>query len=64
MHPEELAEGLSYLLDRAPALPGTLAGALLVANPNAGGFTRPSYSRRRHAELLELKARAASPLGM
>jgi diacylglycerol kinase family enzyme len=60
MHPEELAEGLSYLLDRAPALPGTLAGALLVANPNAGGFTRPSYSRRRHAELLELKARAAT----
>jgi diacylglycerol kinase family enzyme len=59
MQPEELAEGLSYILDRAPALPGALAGALLVANPTAGGFTRPSYSRLRHAELLELKARAA-----
>lgn len=60
MHPEELAEGLSYLLDRAPSLPGKLVGALLVANPNAGGFTRPSYSRLRHSELLELKARAGS----
>jgi diacylglycerol kinase family enzyme len=60
MHPEELAEGLSYLLDRAPSLPGRLVGALLVANPNAGGFTRPSYSRQRHAELLELKAGFAS----
>ncbi len=56
MQPEELAECLSYILDRAPALPGRLAGALLVANPNAGGFTRPSYARRRHAELLELKS--------
>jgi diacylglycerol kinase family enzyme len=60
MHPEELAEGLSYLVDRAPALPGRLAGSLLVANPNAGGFTRPSFSRLRRAELLELRARAAS----
>jgi diacylglycerol kinase family enzyme len=60
MRPEELAEGLSYILDRAPSLPGKLVGALLVANPNAGGFTRPSYSRLRHAELLELKADFAS----
>jgi diacylglycerol kinase family enzyme len=60
MHPEELAEGLSYILDRAPSLPGRLVGTLLVANPNAGGFTRPSYSRLRHAELAELKARFAS----
>jgi diacylglycerol kinase family enzyme len=60
MQPEELAEGLSYILDRAPALPGTLVGALLVANPTAGGFTRPSYSRLRKAELAELKAGFAS----
>jgi len=60
MQPEELASGLSYLLDRAPSLPGTLAGALLVANPTAGGFTRPSYARQRHAELKTLKERAAS----
>ncbi len=58
MHPEELAEGLTFILDRAPSLPGRLAGALLVANPTAGGFTRPSYSKRRHAELLSLKAKA------
>jgi diacylglycerol kinase family enzyme len=55
MQPEELAESLSFLLDRAPSLPGRLAGALLVANPIAGGFTRPSYSRLRKAELAELK---------
>jgi diacylglycerol kinase family enzyme len=60
MQPEELAEGLSYLLDRAPALPGRLAGALLVANPTAGGFTRSSYSRLRHAELQALKTDFAS----
>ena len=59
MQPKELAEGLSYLLERAPALPGRLAGALLVANPTAGGFTRPSYSKRRHAELLALREKAA-----
>ena len=60
MKPEELADGLTYLLDRAPSLPRRLAGALLVANPTAGGFTRPSYSRLRHDELLELRERAAS----
>jgi diacylglycerol kinase family enzyme len=55
MQPEELAEGLSYILDRAPSLPGRLVGALLVANPTAGGFMRPSYSRLRKAELAELR---------
>ena len=60
MQPEELAEGLSYLLDRAPGLPCRLAGAMLVANPTAGGFTRPSYARKRHAELTALKAQAAA----
>lgn len=60
MQPEELAEGLSFLLDRAPSLPCRLAGAILVANPTAGGFTRPSYSKLRHAELLRLKERASA----
>jgi diacylglycerol kinase family enzyme len=60
MQPEELAEGLSYILDRAPSLPGRLVGALLVANPTAGGFTRPSYSRLRKAELADLKESFAS----
>jgi diacylglycerol kinase family enzyme len=59
MQPHELAEGLSFLLERASGLPARLAGALLVANPRAGGFTRPSYSRLRHAELLELRERAS-----
>lgn len=60
MKPEELADGLSYLLDRAPSLPRRLAGSLLVANPTAGGFTRPSYSKLRHAELLALRGKAAA----
>jgi len=59
MQPEELAEGLSYILNRAPALPGKLVGALLVANPTAGGFMRPAYSRLRKAELAELRGRFA-----
>jgi diacylglycerol kinase family enzyme len=59
MQPEELADGLSCILDRAPALPCRLAGALLVANPKAGGFTRPSYAKLRQAELLALKEMAA-----
>jgi diacylglycerol kinase family enzyme len=59
MKPAELADGLSYLLDRAPALPGRLVGALLVANPTAGGFTRPAYSKLRQLELLSLKEKAA-----
>ena len=59
MKPEELADGLSYILARTPALPHRLVGALLVANPTAGGFSRPSYSKRRHAELLVLKEKAA-----
>jgi diacylglycerol kinase family enzyme len=64
MKPEELAEGLSFLLDRAPALPYRLAGALLVANPTAGGFTRPSYTKRRHLELMTQMEKAAGlPLG-
>jgi diacylglycerol kinase family enzyme len=62
MQPEELAEGLTYILDRAPSLPGALAGVLLVANPTAGGFTRSAYARYRKAELSELlEAFAAFP---
>jgi diacylglycerol kinase family enzyme len=59
MKPEELADGLRFLLDRATGLPGKLVSALLVANPTAGGFTRPSYSKLRHAELLALMDEAA-----
>ena len=59
MKPEELADGLRFLLDRAAGLPGTLVSALLVANPTAGGFTRPSYAKLRHAELLGLMDEAA-----
>jgi diacylglycerol kinase family enzyme len=60
MHPEELASGLSYILERAPALPKRLVGALLVANPKAGGFARPSYAKLRHVELLALKEKAGA----
>ncbi|HET7839130.1 MAG TPA: diacylglycerol kinase family protein [Rectinemataceae bacterium] len=60
MHPEELADGLEYILARSPALPGRIASSILIANPKAGGFTRRSFARRRHAELQALVGRAAS----
>lgn len=60
MRPDELAAGIDLVLKRSPALPGRLAGVLLVANPKAGGFTRPKFARRRRAELNSLLSRAQS----
>jgi diacylglycerol kinase family enzyme len=60
MRPDELAAELDFLLCRSPAFPGRIAGAVLIANPRAGGFTRKAYARRRHAELELLRTRAAS----
>ncbi len=60
MRPDELAAGIERILNRSPALPGDLAGALLVANPKAGGFMRPSFARKRRAELKALSARSES----
>jgi len=60
MRPEELASNINFLLDRSPAFPSGLASAILIANPTAGGFTRPSYERKRHAELEELAAQATA----
>jgi diacylglycerol kinase family enzyme len=70
MRPDELASNIEYLLARSPAFPSGLASAVLIANPTAGGFTRPAYERKRHAELEELAARAAglpatnAPIGL
>jgi diacylglycerol kinase family enzyme len=58
MRPEDLATDLEFILNRSPALPDRIAGAILIANPKAGGFTRPRYSRRRRAELDTLIERA------
>ncbi|HTX72379.1 MAG TPA: diacylglycerol kinase family protein [Rectinemataceae bacterium] len=58
MRPDELAAGIERILRVSPALPGRLAGALLIANPKAGGFTRPTYAHRRNHELDEVLAHA------
>jgi len=58
LKPEALAEELRFLLARSPASPGLPIEVDLIANPAAGGFTRPAYARRRAAELASLRAMA------
>lgn len=60
MRPEDLAESLKLIIERSPAFPGESLAIDLIANPKAGGFTRPAYAKRRKAELEELEARAAA----
>ena len=56
LSPEKLAEELRHLLSRSPVAPGLPIEVELVANPVAGGFTRPRYAKRRTAELETLRA--------
>lgn len=60
MHPEELATSIYRLLERSPAFPGESMAVDLVANPKAGGFVRPAYSKRHAAALADLEAKAAA----
>jgi diacylglycerol kinase family enzyme len=60
MHPEELASSVARLFERSPAFPGESLAVDLIANPRAGGFLRPAYSKRHKAELAALEERAAS----
>ena len=58
MLPEDLHAALARILAHSPAFPGESLVVDLVANPRAGGFTRPAYTRRRFAELAGIEARA------
>lgn len=58
LRPHLLAEELRFLLSRSPLAPTFPLEIDLVANPAAGGFTRPSYARRRKAELATLRVLA------
>jgi diacylglycerol kinase family enzyme len=60
MRPQDLAERLTFILSRSPAFPGESLAVDVIANPKAGGFTRPKYARRRAAELEELTRRASA----
>lgn len=60
MDPRELATALQTIFQHSPAFPGEEIAVDLIANPKAGGFTRPSYSRKRIAELVELVSKAES----
>jgi len=63
MRPQELYAALGRLLAHSPAFPGERLAVDLIANPKAGGFTRPKYARLRGAELAELEKKAeALPL--
>jgi diacylglycerol kinase family enzyme len=58
MRPEELHSAIERLLAHSPAFPGESLVIDLIANPRAGGFTRPTYAKKRLAELAELEERA------
>lgn len=60
MHPEELAASVGRLFERSPAFPGEILSVDLIANSRAGGFLRPTYSKRHKADLAALEASAAS----
>jgi diacylglycerol kinase family enzyme len=60
MRPQELYSAFGLILAHSPAFPGERLAVDLIANPKAGGFTRPKYSRLRGAELNELLKRAES----
>lgn len=57
MRPEHLADEVLSLLRHSPSLPGMPIRAELIANPSAGGFTRPRVTALREAELAELRSR-------
>ena len=63
MKPQDLAERLTFILSRSPIFPGESLEVDVIANPMAGGFTRPKYARRRRAELEEVARRAAEKEG-
>lgn len=58
MRPQDLKAALGRLLSHSPAFPGEKLAVDLIANPKAGGFTRPKFARRRLAELEELLKKA------
>ncbi len=60
MQPHDLAVSLSRILERSPSFPDESLTVDLIANPRAGGFTRRSYAKLRHAELMALEAEAAA----
>lgn len=60
MRPEDLLEGIRLIMARSPVFPGENLAVDIIANPKAGGFTRPKYARRRRAELDEVLRRAGA----
>lgn len=70
MQPADLHAALARILAHSPSFPDEALAVDLIANPRAGGFTRPSYARRRFAELDHLVNRAEAlpmrlkPLGL
>lgn len=60
MRPENLQAALTRIVARTPAFPGETLAVDIIANPRAGGFTRPKYAKKRFAELSEVEAKAAA----
>ena len=63
MRPIELQNALETILLHSPGFPGEDLSVDLIANPKAGGFTRPKYAKLRFAELASVvKEAEALPL--
>jgi diacylglycerol kinase family enzyme len=60
LKPETLVEELRFLLEHSPASPGLPIEVDVIANPVAGGFTRPKFASRRAAELATLRVLASA----
>lgn len=56
---EQFAEGIAFLASRSPVFGGKPLSVTLIANPRAGGFTRPFVYSRHRRELKLLARRAA-----
>jgi hypothetical protein len=56
---QQFADGLSFLASRSPVFGDKPLDVTLIANPKAGGFTRPRVYARHLDELRDLSARAS-----
>jgi hypothetical protein len=56
---QEFAEGVSFLAGRSPLFGDAPLDVALIANPRAGGFTRPRIHARHLEEIKALRDRAS-----
>jgi len=60
MNPETFFQSTERLMAKTLLFPGAALDATIIANPRAGGFTRPRMWKKHAAELAALELEAAS----